>query len=213
MANIVHEKKEDCCGSGDCAHYSEPIRLGKSAPAFAGKGFHAGKIVDIALSDILAQDEKWTLIVFYPADFTFVCPTELGDIADSYQALQDMNVEVVSVSTDTEWCHKVWADISPIIGKVQYPMLADPTGEVCDAYGVYIEAEGLADRGTFIIDPDGILRGIEVTDGPLGRNIDDTIRKISALQHMRANPGQACPAKWAKGADTLTPGADLAGKL
>jgi len=212
MAKIVHTKKDGCCDSDDCHDYLD-IRLGKAAPSFAGKGFHAGKIVDIALSDMLAQDEKWTLVMFYPADFTFVCPTELGDVADNYEKLQGMNVEVVSVSTDTEWCHKVWADISPIIGKVKYPMLADPTGEVCAAYGVYIEEEGLADRGTFIIDPDGILRGIEVTDGPLGRNIDETIRKIEALQYMRANPGQACPASWAKGKDTLTPGADLAGKL
>ncbi len=180
------------------------------APQFSGKTFHAGKISETSLKKLKG---KWVILFFYPADFTFVCPTELGDVADHYAEFQKLGTEVVSVSTDTEWCHKVWADISPVIKKVKYPMLADPTGEVCCAYGVYIEEEGLAARGRFIIDPDGVLKSAEITDGPLGRNIEETLRQLKALQHMRQNPGQACPASWTPGAKTLTPSAKLAGKI
>lgn len=184
--------------------------VGKPAPQFTGAAYHAGQIGELSLA---AQKGKWVILFFYPADFTFVCPTELGDMADVYGELQQLNTEVISVSTDTEWAHKVWADISPIIKTVKYPMLADPTGEVCRSYGVYIPDSGLAQRGRFIIDPDGVLRAVEITDGPLGRNAAETVRQLKALQHLRDHPGQACPARWVTGADTLTPGAELAGKL
>jgi peroxiredoxin (alkyl hydroperoxide reductase subunit C) len=193
----------------ECGCFQTAV-VSKTAPAFKGKTFHAGKISETSLKKLKG---KWVILFFYPADFTFVCPTELGDVADNYAELQKLGAEVISVSTDTEWCHKVWADISPVIKKVKYPMLADPTGEVCRAYGVYIEEEGLAARGRFIIDPDGVLKSAEITDGPLGRNIDETLRQLKALQFMRKNPGQACPARWTPGAATLTPGAKLAGKI
>ena len=215
MAKLVTSHTDDgCCGSGSC--HDGPVAIatvGKPAPLFEGKVFHAGKIDTIKLADQFGKNGKWVVLFFYPADFTFVCPTELSDVADHYEELQKLGVEVISVSTDTEWAHKVWADISPTIKNVKYPMLADPTGIVCKAYGVYIPEEGLADRGRFIIDPDGVVKSIEITDGPLGRNIEETLRQIKALQHMRANPGVACPAKWATGAKTLKPGADLAGKI
>lgn len=216
MAKIAL-KKHGCCGGDDggcCDDNRFPVAsVSEPAPVFIGKAFHDGKIVDVNLADYTGKNGKWVVLFFYPADFTFVCPTELEDVADHYAELQKLGVEVISVSTDTEWAHKVWADISPTIKKVKYPMLADPTGVVCRAYGVYIEEEGLAKRGRFIIDPDGVLKSMEVTDGPLGRNIEETLRQIKALQHMRAHPGVACPAKWATGAKTLTPGADLAGKI
>lgn len=188
----------------------ELATVGQPAPVFEGKVFHKGEIKDLSLDQLKG---KWTVLFFYPADFTFVCPTELGGLADKYADLQKMGVEVVSCSTDTEWSHKVWADISPVVGKVQYPMLADPTGDVCRSYGVYIEEEGLAQRGRFIIDPDGVLKSMEITDGPLGRNDDEIVRQIEALKFIRENPGQACPMNWKAGKDTLKPGVDLAGKI
>ena len=192
-------------------HTLTQLEVGKPAPRFSGACFHDGKIAEISLEGLKG---KWVLLYFYPADFTFVCPTELGDVADVHTELEGLEVTPVSVSTDTEWAHKVWADISPVIKKVAYPMLADPTGEVSRAYGVYNEETGLAQRGRFIIDPDGVLRAVEITDGPVGRDVHEAIRQIKALQFIRANPGVACPAKWKKsGDDTLTPSAELAGKI
>jgi NADH-dependent peroxiredoxin subunit C len=184
--------------------------VGSRVPHFSGMAFVNGEIKEVSLSD---YSGKWVVLFFYPADFTFVCPTELGGMADSYAEFQALGAEVIAVSTDTEWSHKVWADVSPVIQKVKYPMLADPTGEVCRAYGVYIEDLGLAQRGRFIIDPDGVLKSVEITDAPLGRNDKEVLRQIKALDYMRKNPGQACPMNWNTGSDTLTPGIDLAGKI
>ena len=184
--------------------------IDKEAPKFSAEAFFENKIQKI---NIEAYRGKWVVLFFYPADFTFVCPTELGGMADSYAEFQALGAEVIAVSTDTEWSHKVWADVSPVIQKVKYPMLADPTGEVCRAYGVYIEDLGLAQRGRFIIDPDGVLKSVEITDAPLGRNDKEVLRQIKALDYMRKNPGQACPMNWNTGSDTLTPGIDLAGKI
>ncbi|PCI24917.1 peroxiredoxin [Candidatus Peregrinibacteria bacterium] len=185
-------------------------RVGSPAPMFHGTVFHNGEMRPLKLSELAG---KWVVLFFYPADFTFVCPTELGGLADKYAELQKMGVEVVTCSTDTEWSHKVWADVSPVIKKIAYPMMADPTGEVSSAYGVYDADSGLADRGRFIIDPDGILKSMEITAEPLGRNVDEIIRQISALDFIRNNPGQACPMSWKIGDKTLTPGIDLAGKI
>ena len=153
------------------------------------------------------------VVFFYPADFTFVCPTELEDMAEHYAALQEMNVEVVSVSTDTPFAHKAWHDTSEAIKKIQFPMAADPTGEISRAFGVYIADEGVALRGTFIIDPDGILKAFEVHDNSIGRNAAELVRKIQAAQYVATHGGEACPAKWKPGEDTLTPGVDLVGKI
>jgi len=156
---------------------------------------------------------KWSVLFFYPADFTFVCPTELGDMADKYEAFQKMGVEVYSVSTDTHFTHKAWHDTSETIKKIKYPMLADPTGQLSRAFGVYIEDAGMAYRGTFLINPEGKIILAEVNDNGIGRNADELLRKIQAAQYIAKNPNEVCPAKWQPGAKTLKPGLDLVGKI
>ncbi len=165
----------------------------------------------------LSSDElkgKWYVLFYYPADFTFVCPTELKDIADAKSTFDEMGVEMLPVSTDTVFTHKGWVKGGEkLLETMQYKMLADHNGSTADIYNILDEESWLAGRGTFIVDPDGVLRGVEVTSGAQGRNSEELIRKIQGLQFMRANPGQACPAKWAIGAKTLTPGIDLVGKV
>lgn len=156
---------------------------------------------------------KWIVLFFYPADFTFVCPTELEELANHYEELKNLQVEILSISTDTTFVHKAWHDNSPAIKKIEFPMLADPTGQLAREFGVYIEAEGLARRGTFIIDPDGKLVALEVHDNSIGRSADELLRKIQAAQFVRTHQGEACPASWRPGAKTLTPGIDLVGKI
>ncbi len=156
---------------------------------------------------------KWSILFFYPADFTFVCPTELGDMADKYAEFQKMGVEVYSVSTDTHFVHKAWHDASETIKKIKYPMLADPTGTLSRAFGVHIEEEGLAYRGTFVVAPDGSIKLAEVHDNGIGRNADELLRKVQAAQFVASHPGEVCPAKWKPGASTLKPGLDLVGKI
>jgi len=156
---------------------------------------------------------KWTVLFFYPADFTFVCPTELEELANNYEEFKSLQVEILSVSTDTVFVHKAWHDNSPAIKKIQFPMLADPTGQLAREFGVYIDAEGLARRGTFIIDPDGTLIAFEVNDNSIGRNAKELLRKIQAAQFVRTHHGEACPASWRPGEKTLKPGIDLVGKI
>ena len=209
-SNNSNHQGDSCCSEDFMDDFSATAEVGEIAPNFVGNAYVNGKIKEICLEDYMG---KWVVLFFYPADFTFVCPTELGALADRYKEFQDLGAEIISVSTDTEWAHKVWADVSPIIKKVKYPMLADPSGEVCRAYGTYIEEAGLAKRGRFIIDPDMVLKSMEITDGPLGRNDDEIIRQIQALDHMRKNPTQACPMSWKPGSKDLKPGIDLAGKI
>ncbi|MEK6628143.1 MAG: alkyl hydroperoxide reductase subunit C [Bdellovibrionota bacterium] len=156
---------------------------------------------------------KWSIFFFYPADFTFVCPTELGDMAEKYDAFQKMGVDVYAVSTDTEYAHKAWHDTSETIKKIKYPMLADPTGHLSRAFGVYIEEAGLAYRGTFLINPEGKIKLAEINDNGIGRNADELLRKVQAAQHIAKNPYEVCPAKWTPGSKTLKPGIDLIGKI
>ena len=156
---------------------------------------------------------KWSIFFFYPADFTFVCPTELGDMADKYAAFQKMGVEVYSVSTDTHFALKAWQDASETIKKIKYPMLADPTGHLSRSFGVYIEEAGLAYRGTFLVNPEGKIKLAEVNDNGIGRNADELMRKVQAAQFVAAHPNEVCPAKWIPGANTLKPGLDLVGKI
>ena len=177
---------------------------------FKAEAFHNGKFVTVTEE---ALKGKWAVFVFYPADFTFVCPTELGDIADHYEELQNLGVEVYSVSTDTHFTHKAWHDASDTIKKIQYPMLGDPTGTLARNFDVMIEEEGLALRGTFIVDPDGVIKAAEVNDLGIGRSAKDLVRKVMAAQHVRANPNQACPANWSAGKEALTPSLDLVGKI
>ncbi len=177
---------------------------------FSATAYKAGEFVDITEADVKG---KWAIFFFYPADFTFVCPTELEDLQDEYANLQSMGVEVFSVSTDTHFSHKAWHDTSPAIGKIQYYMVGDQTGTITTNFDVMREGAGLADRGTFVVDPDGIIQVMETTCEGVGRNAKELVRKVKAAIHVRNNPGQVCPAKWEEGSETLAPSLDLVGKI
>ncbi len=177
---------------------------------FKVQAYHSENFKEISQDDLKG---KWSVFLFYPADFTFVCPTELGDMADKYEEFQKRGVEVYSVSTDTHFTHKAWHDTSETIKKINYPMLADPTGQLSRAFGVYIEEAGLAYRGTFLINPAGDIKLAEINDNGIGRNADELLRKVKAAQYIAANPDEVCPAKWEEGAATLKPGLDLVGKI
>lgn len=177
---------------------------------FKAKAFHNGKFIDVSEADLKG---KWSVVFFYPADFTFVCPTELGDLADNYAEFSKLGVEIYSVSTDTHFTHKAWHDTSDTIGKIQYPMLADPTGTISRNFGVMIEEAGLAERGTFVIDPQGKIQIIEINAGGIGRDASELLRKVKAAQYVASHPGEVCPAKWKEGDSTLAPSLDLVGKI
>ena len=177
---------------------------------FKATAYHNGKFVDVSNESLKG---KWSVVVFYPADFTFVCPTELGDVADHYDELQKLGVEVFSVSTDTHFVHKAWHDASDTIRKIKYTMLGDPTWEISNNFEVLRPGQGLADRGTFIVDPDGVIQAVEITAEGIGRNAVDLLRKVKAAQYVRNHPGEVCPAKWEEGDKTLAPSLDLVGKI
>jgi NADH-dependent peroxiredoxin subunit C len=186
------------------------MKINQRIPEFKVQAYHNGEFKTVTNEQLKG---KWSIFFFYPADFTFVCPTELGDLADKYQQLKDMGVEVYSVSTDTHFVHKAWHDASDTIKKIKYPMLADPTALLSRAFGVHIEEEGLAYRGTFVVNPDGLVKIAEIHDNGIGRNSDELVRKVQAAQFVASHPGEVCPAKWKPGAATLKPGLDLVGKI
>jgi peroxiredoxin (alkyl hydroperoxide reductase subunit C) len=177
---------------------------------FEAMAFHNGAFVQVSEKSL---QNRWSVLFFYPADFTFVCPTELGDLADHYEELQRLGVEVFSVSTDTHFTHKAWHESSATIGKIRYQMVGDPTGAISRNFEVMREAEGLADRGTFVVDPSGTIQIMEVTSEGVGRNAAELVRKIKAAQYVAAHPGEVCPAKWEEGSATLAPSLDLVGKI
>ena len=177
---------------------------------FRATAYHEGAFVDVSDEDLHGT---WSIVFFYPADFTFVCPTELGDLADKYDELQAAGVEVYSVSTDTHFTHKAWHDTSETIAKLRFPMVGDPTGTISRNFEVLIEEDGLADRGTFVIDPEGRIQIIEINAGPIGRNAEELVRKVKAAQYVAAHPNEVCPANWEEGEDTLAPSLDLVGKI
>lgn len=177
---------------------------------FAATAYKQGKFVDVTDADVKG---KWAVFFFYPADFTFVCPTELEDLADIYPTLQKMGVEVYSVSTDTHFCHKAWHDTSPAIGKINYYMLGDQNHSISNNFEILREGVGLADRGTFVVDPEGVIQLVEITPEGVGRNATELLRKIKALQYWASHPGEVCPAKWEEGEKTLAPSLDLVGKI
>lgn len=177
---------------------------------FSTTGFRNGEFVDVTEADVAGT---WAIFFFYPADFTFVCPTELGDLADHYADLQRMGVDVYSVSTDTHFVHKAWHEASETIGKIEYTMLGDPNAVIANNFEVLREGEGLADRGTFLVDPDGVIQFMEITAEGIGRNAAELVRKVKAAQYVRSHPGEVCPAKWEEGDDTLAPSLDLVGKI
>jgi peroxiredoxin (alkyl hydroperoxide reductase subunit C) len=177
---------------------------------FKAQAYHNGKFVEVTEA---ALKGKWAVFFFYPADFTFVCPTELGDLADLYPEFQKIGVECYGVSTDTHFVHKAWADASETIRKIKYPMIGDPTGAITRNFDVMIEEEGLALRGTFVINPKGEIKVIEIHDLGIGRDASELLRKVKAAQYIEAHPGEVCPAKWKEGAETLKPSLDLIGKI
>ena len=177
---------------------------------FKASAYKDGKFIDITEADVKG---KWAVFFFYPADFTFVCPTELGDVADHYAEFQKLGVEIYSVSTDTHFVHKAWADASETIAKIKYTMVGDPTGEITRNFENMREGQGLADRGTFIVDPQGIIQAVEITAEGIGRDAGDLLRKVKAAQYIAAHPGEVCPAKWKEGAETLKPSLELVGKI
>jgi peroxiredoxin (alkyl hydroperoxide reductase subunit C) len=184
--------------------------INSQVPDFKVQAYANGEFKTVTQADLKG---KWSIFFFYPADFTFVCPTELGDMADRYAEFQKMGVEVYSVSTDTHFVHKAWHDASDTIKKIQYPMLADPTGHLSRSFGVHIEEEGLAYRGTFVVSPEGHIKIAEIHDNGIGRNADELLRKVQAAQFVASHPGEVCPAKWRPGEKTLKPGLDLVGKI
>lgn len=195
---------------GCCQEMEERLEINAYAPQFMAKAFMNNEVKQIQLGEYRG---KWVVLVFYPADFTFICPTELGDLADHYEEFQKLGCEILSISTDTHFVHKAWHDNSPTIAKIKFPMVADPTGEICKAYGTYIPEEGLSLRGTFIIDPDGVLKAFELHDNSIGRSSTELLRKIRAAQYVRTHGGEVCPANWQPGSKTLKPGLDLVGKI
>ncbi len=177
---------------------------------FKAQAYKDGKFIEVTEASLKG---KWSVVVFYPADFTFVCPTELGDLADHYAELQKMGVEVFSVSTDTHFTHKAWHDSSDTIGKIEYAMIGDPTQTISRNFDILRENEGLANRGTFIVDPDGVIQAMEITSEGIGRNAAELVRKVKAAIYIRNHPGEVCPAKWEEGEKTLAPSFDLVGKI
>lgn len=184
--------------------------IGTEVKPFQAKAFHNGEFIDVSEQNFKG---KWSVVCFYPADFTFVCPTELEDLQNQYEELKSLGVEVYSVSTDTHFTHKAWHDSSETIGKITYIMIGDPSHEISRNFDVLIESAGLADRGTFIIDPDGVIQTVEINAGGIGRDASALIDKVKAAQYVRNNPGEVCPAKWKEGAETLKPSLDLVGKI
>lgn len=184
--------------------------IGTEVLPFKANAYHNGKFIEVSEESFKG---KWSVVCFYPADFTFVCPTELGDLQDQYETLKSLGVEVYSVSTDTHFTHKAWHDSSETIGKITYIMIGDPSHTISRNFDVLIEADGLADRGTFIIDPDGVIQTVEINAGGIGRDASTLVNKIKAAQYVRNNPGEVCPAKWQEGGQTLKPSLDLVGKI
>ena len=186
------------------------ITINSTVPDFEADVFQGDEIKKVKLSEYKG---KWVVLIFYPADFTFVCPTELEDAQSHYEEIKKLGGEILSVSTDTAFVHKAWHDNSHAIGKIQYPMVADPTGNLSRMFGTYIESEGVSLRGTFIIDPDGILKTIEIHDNSIGRSAKELVRKLEAAKFVREHKGNVCPASWEPGKEVLTPGVDLIGKI
>jgi peroxiredoxin (alkyl hydroperoxide reductase subunit C) len=204
------ENENNMCGCGDFFD----ARVGNTIPAYKIKVFHNNELKTIDLKDF---KDKWLILFFYPADFTFVCPTELEDMAEKYEEFQKLDAEVVSVSTDTAFVHKAWHDTSPAVKKIKFPMAADPSCELSNMFGVLIEEgedAGLAQRGSFIIDPEGVIRSVEIIDNSIGRNAEELLRKLQAAKYVHDHGNaEVCPARWTPGKETLKPGIDLIGKI
>jgi peroxiredoxin (alkyl hydroperoxide reductase subunit C) len=177
---------------------------------FKATAYHDGKFTEVTDASVKG---KWSVFFFYPADFTFVCPTELGDLADHYAEFRKLGVEIYGVSTDTHFTHKAWHDTSDTIRKIRYPLVGDPTHAISRNFEVLIEEAGLADRGTFVVDPQGRIQIVEITAGGIGRDASELLRKVKAALYVASHPGEVCPARWKEGEKTLAPSLDLVGKI
>jgi NADH-dependent peroxiredoxin subunit C len=184
--------------------------INKPIPEFKTQAYHNGKFVEVSNESVKG---KWNVFIFMPAAFTFNCPTEIEDAADNYAEFEKMGAEVYIVTTDTHFSHKVWHETSPAVGKARFPIVGDPTHTLTRGFGVHIDEEGLALRGTFIINPEGMVKTAEVHSNEIARDVSETLRKLKAAQYTAANPGQVCPAKWKEGAATIAPSLDLVGKI
>lgn len=195
-----------------------PIRIGESVPDLEFEIYHDDEIKSVKMSDYKG---KWLVLFFYPADFTFICPTELEEMAGMYEKFQKEGAEVISVSTDTAFTHKAWHDTSDAIKKITFPMAADPSGKISRTFGTYVENEGtgitpdegLSLRGSFIIDPNQTVQSIEINSNNIGRSAGELFRRLQAAHYVSEHAGQVCPASWTPGDDTLEPGVDLVGKI
>ncbi len=190
----------------ECTH----LTIGQPVDSLEFEIYHNEAITKKSLKD---YQQQWLILFFYPADFTFICPTELEEMADHYDEFRSLGAEVVSVSTDTVFVHKAWHDNSPAIKKIRFAMAADPTGALAKAFGTYIDHQGVSLRGTFIIDPNGVLRAYEIQDNSIGRSTAELLRKLKAAQYVATHAGEVCPASWQPGKETLKPGLDLVGKI
>ncbi len=177
---------------------------------FKVEAFHNGKFVEITEAN---WKGKWSVVIFMPAAFTFNCPTEIEDAAENYAEFQKAGAEVYIVTTDTHFSHKVWHETSPAVGKAKFPLVGDPTHQLTRAFDVHIDEAGLALRGTFVINPDGIIKTMEVHDNAIARDVAETLRKLKAAQYVASHPNEVCPAKWKEGEATLAPSLDLVGKI
>ncbi len=184
--------------------------IGKEIDDFKVQAYCQGGFLPVEKKDLTGH---WSVLFFYPADFTFVCPTELGDLQDYYDGFKEIGCEIYSVSEDTHFVHKAWADASDTVGKVQYPMLGDPAGVLARQFGVLLEEEGQALRATFILNPEGKVRAYEIHDMGIGRNAEELLRKVQAAQYVEEHGDQVCPARWKPGRETLKPSLDLVGLL
>ena len=184
--------------------------INQQVPEFKVQAFHNGEFKTVTNKDI---EGKWVVFFFYPADFSFVCPTELLDLQNKYNDFKVAGVEVYAVSTDSHFVHKAWHDTSDSIKKINYTMLADPLAVLAKGFGVFKEDEGLSYRGTFVVDPEGKIKIAEIQDNSVGRNAEELVRKVAAAQFVAQHPGEVCPAKWKQGAETLKPSIDLVGKI
>lgn len=186
------------------------VKICKKIPDFELEAFHDTEIKKVKLSDYRG---KWLILIFYPADFTFVCPTELSETADNYEEFKKWGAEILSISTDTAYAHKAWHESSPSIKKIKYPMVADPSGKLCREFGTYLEEEGLSLRGTFLIDPDGVLVAMEMHDNNIGRSTKELLRKLQAAKSVRESNGKVCPASWQPGQEMLDVSLENVGKI
>ncbi|MEW6695566.1 Alkyl hydroperoxide reductase subunit C [Tepidimonas thermarum] len=184
--------------------------INTQVPAFKAQAFHNGKFVEITEQSLKGH---WSVLIFMPAAFTFNCPTEVEDAADNYAEFQKLGAEVYVITTDTHFSHKVWHETSPAVGKARFPLVGDPTHQLTRAFGVHIEEEGLALRGTFVVNPEGVIKTAEIHDNAIARDVKETLRKLKAAKYVAEHPGEVCPAKWNEGAKTIAPSLDLVGKI